>query len=223
MTCADIEPLEWIYKELINTFKEVTIKKGPKLNYLGMLVNQNPDWSIDISMPKLVDQITQDIETIASTPANMNIFDTSGIQTRLSKAASEHFHSLIGKLLYLTIWVRPDLSPAVPALARYVICPTVSHVQKLDRIRSFLKRTAKIRFRISTDPIGEIRAFIDVSFAVHPDLRSHSGLVVVAGNTPLLCKSKRQKIITVNSAESEIVAITNMIPHTSSIWSYLAS
>ena len=75
-------------------------------------------------------------------------------------------------------------------------------------------------FHISRDPIEEMRAFIDTSFATHPDLRSHSGLVIGVG-TPLLCKSRRQKIYTVNSSEAEIVAITDMIPSATKKWHYL--
>ena len=76
-------------------------------------------------------------------------------------------------------------------------------------------------FHFSRDPSKEIRAFIGASFANHPDLRSHSGLVVVGVGTPLLCKSSRQKFYTVNSSEAEFVAITNMIPFAAKKWQYL--
>jgi hypothetical protein len=66
-----------------------------------------------------------------------------------------------------------------------------------------------------------MKIYIDASFANHPDLRSHSGFIVVVGNTPLLWKSRKQKINTVNTFESEIVASTDMLPYGIRIWNYL--
>ena len=54
-------------------------------------------------------------------------------------------------------------------------------------------------------------AFIDASFSVHADGKGHTGLVLMWGNAAVAVVSKRQKIGTKDSTESEMVALTDII------------
>jgi hypothetical protein len=51
---------------------------------------------------------------------------------------------------------------------------------------------------------------VDSSFGVHPNGRSHSGLVISLGKGSILCKSTKQKINTKSSAEAELVAVSDL-------------
>ena len=59
-------------------------------------------------------------------------------------------------------------------------------------------------------------SFVDVSFAVHKDMRSHTGGGISFGRGVLLGRSTKQKLNTTSSTESEIVEAADYLPNT--VW-----
>ena len=55
---------------------------------------------------------------------------------------------------------------------------------------------------------------MDASYAVHPDMRSHTGGVISFGTGGVLCKSTKQKINTKSSTEAELVGASDYLPNT---------
>jgi hypothetical protein len=55
-----------------------------------------------------------------------------------------------------------------------------------------------------------------VSYAVHPELKSHTGGVSYFGTGGLLAKTSKQKLNTKNSTEVELVGASDYLPHT--VW-----
>jgi hypothetical protein len=51
--------------------------------------------------------------------------------------------------------------------------------------------------------------YVNASFAVHPNMRSHSGIVVTLFPGPLYAKSSKQKLMTKSSSEAELVTISD--------------
>ena len=50
-----------------------------------------------------------------------------------------------------------------------------------------------------------VRWYVDASFAVHPDYRSHTGAVMTFGEGSIIAMSKKQKLNTRSSTEAELV------------------
>jgi hypothetical protein len=61
-----------------------------------------------------------------------------------------------------------------------------------------------------------VRTWVDASYAVHPDMKSHTGGVMSFGVGGLLCKSSKQKLNTKSSTEAELVGASDYLPNT--IW-----
>ena len=57
-----------------------------------------------------------------------------------------------------------------------------------------------------------LRWFVDASFAVHPDMRGHTGGAMTMGQGFPFDKSTKHKLNTRSSTESEIVAVDDLIP-----------
>jgi hypothetical protein len=57
------------------------------------------------------------------------------------------------------------------------------------------------------DGTGQLRWLVDASFAVHKDMRSHTGAVLSLGQGALMSMSLEQKINTKSSTEAELVGV----------------
>ena len=58
--------------------------------------------------------------------------------------------------------------------------------------------------------------FVDASFAVHKDMKSHTSGVIAFGHGGIACKSTKQKLVTKSSTEAELVETSEYLPST--IW-----
>ena len=71
----------------------------------------------------------------------------------------------------------------------------------------FLKRTATECLIILLDDSRKIIWSIDAAFAVHPDMKSHSGMTMSMGKGAITSLSRKQKLNTRSSTEAELVAV----------------
>ena len=69
---------------------------------------------------------------------------------------------------------------------------------------------------LSIDNLSVVKTWVDASFAVHNNMRSHTGGVIMMGKGSLYASSKRQKLNTKSSTEAELVGAGDFLPQT--IW-----
>ena len=53
--------------------------------------------------------------------------------------------------------------------------------KKLIRMLEYLKGTSKLCLKLKADNLQVLKWYVDASFAVHPDYRSHIGAVMTLG------------------------------------------
>jgi hypothetical protein len=106
---------------------------------------------------------------------------------------------------------RPDVGPAVAFLSTRVRNPTQEDWNKLVHMMSFLKRTSHASLYLSVDSLHIVKWYLDASFAVHPDMKSHTGAVATLGRGAIQTMSTKQKINTRSSTESELVSVDDAI------------
>ena len=66
--------------------------------------------------------------------------------------------------------------------------PTQEDYAKLMRVLEYLHGTRDLDKHIN------ISAYIDASYAIHSDFKSHSGIYVSMGRGPIYCNSSKQRI-----------------------------
>jgi hypothetical protein len=59
---------------------------------------------------------------------------------------------------------------------------------------------------MSTDNTQTIKWYVNSSFTVHKDMRSHTGAIIAYDIKAIISNSTKQKVNTSSSTESEIVA-----------------
>ena len=101
---------------------------------------------------------------------------------------------------------RPDLLVALSFLGKRVAKATEQDQKKLERILSYLKRTRDLKLTLGVDNLHVVKWWADSAFAVHSDLRSHSGLLGTLGRGAIFSKSSTKKLNTISSTEAEVVA-----------------
>jgi hypothetical protein len=69
---------------------------------------------------------------------------------------------------------------------------------------------------IGADDLTTIQTWVDASYAVHDDMKSHTGGAISFGRGALLSKSTKQKLNTKSSTEAELVGASDYLPNT--IW-----
>ena len=68
------------------------------------------------------------------------------------------------------------------------------------------------------DRTGNTYWYVDASFAVHTNMRSHTGAMLTMGQGAIMSMSTKQKINTKSSTEAELVGVDDHIPF--NIWCY---
>jgi hypothetical protein len=101
----------------------------------------------------------------------------------------------------------PGLVTATAYLSTKVKAPTMPDVRKLKQLFGYIKNNRDKKLRIAPTTL-QVAAWADASFTVHPDAKSHTGYVIGFDGFSglILAKSKKQKIVTRSTAESELVA-----------------
>ena len=85
------------------------------------------------------------------------------------------------KLMYVCQRARPDIVTAIAFLCTRVSKSTEEDWDKLKRLLEFLKGTMGDELVLGADKVEDLLTFVDVSFAVHGDMRSHTGGCVSFG------------------------------------------
>jgi histone deacetylase 1/2 len=147
---------------------------------------------------------------ISSRPATV-----PGIVRRkdLSMALKQPFPlyaSLIGALLYLAVWTRPDISNSTQKLTRSLATPTQEDLVAAYRILNYLSHTQDLAIVYTADASPAVEAFCDSDYASDPNSvpprRSTSGAVVLMAGGPILWASKTQASVAASTCEAEYMA-----------------
>jgi hypothetical protein len=83
---------------------------------------------------------------------------------------------------------------------------------KLIRMLPFIRATKDDFLTLSVNILHNVRWWVDASYAVHPDMKSHTGGAMSLGKGVIYGTSKRQKLNTKSSTELELVGTDDVMP-----------
>jgi hypothetical protein len=140
----------------------------------------------------------------APTPATDDLF-AEGDGKKLSKDDAEVFHTFVAKGLFACKRARPDIHTAIATLCTHVKGPNQDDWNKLIRLLKYCNGTRDDKLILSAENLHVIKWYVDSSFAVHPDFKSHTGGIMTYGGGATQSISRKQKLNTRSSTESELV------------------
>ncbi|CAE7564255.1 unnamed protein product [Symbiodinium sp. CCMP2456] len=135
------------------------------------------------------------------------LIDADPVTIDTSSPVVKEAQRRVGELLWLMGRTRPDIQHTVSVMAaRITRCPEI--VNKVgERLLDYLNETKHYRLALvqdSDDAITELSIYTDSSFAPSGG-RSQGAAVVFYGQAPLTWRAGRQQLVTLSTAESELV------------------
>ncbi len=206
--------LAWANK-MYGSLGEVKASRGKVHDYLGMKFDFSTRGKVKVDMAdyvaKMIDDFPEDLKPtdVAATPAGMNLFEV-GDGEKLDKKKKEEFHTAVAKALFATKRARPDAHQVVAVLSTRVKEPTTNDWCKLVRLMKYFNGTRKEHLTLSASNLHVIKWYVDASFAVHPDFKSHTGGMMTMGSGAIHSTSKKQKLNTRSSTEAELVGADDL-------------
>ena len=131
----------------------------------------------------------------------------------------DYFHRMVARLLFVAKRARPDLQVAVTFLCTCVSAQTRQDYNKLATVIKYIRHTIHLPLLIGWDESGVLIWSVDAAFAVHKDMRSHTGAALTMGKRAMLSLSTKQKINTKSSTEAELVGVDDTMNFV--VWSKL--
>jgi hypothetical protein len=113
--------------------------------------------------------------------------------------------------MFLCKRARPDVNLVVGFLSSRVTEPNEGDWRKLLKTLGFLKGTIDDVLQLEADDKQTLSWYIDAAFAVHMDMKSHTGAVFTMGKGALVSDSRKQRVNSRSSTESEIVGVDDEI------------
>ena len=159
-------------------FGKLARTTGDKHTFLGMDVEMVSKGKIAVSTPQHINEaiegLGEEIKGTAVNPAKSKLFSINYESPRLTGNKKETFHSVTAKVLRISQQSRPDLNTAVSFLCTRVKEPMEEDWRKVRRVICYLKATKNDK-RIMMDDLWSLRTWIDGSYAVHDNMRGHTG------------------------------------------------
>jgi hypothetical protein len=212
ITCKNDDANKDIVRILRKKYKDVTVNEGVVHSYIGITFDYSTPGKVLLTQEGYTGDLIlhYEIKSAVKTPAGDDLFTIDVTSPLLSSEKAEEFHTLSAKLLYLSKRTRPDIQVAVCFLVSRVQEPTEQDAKKAVRVLRYLYGTQHLGVIIEPDAnFFCVRSYIDASYGVHPDGKSHTGVTISMGKGPIMSKSTKQKLVSKSSTEAELIALSD--------------
>jgi hypothetical protein len=190
-----------------------TLKRGvgPRLTYLGMVIDHLPCGTVEVRGPATVADIAaafqSTLKPVNDYPMNATTVHVDGDADTIDATM---YRKLVGMVNYYQMIFRPDLAYLVSIISSAMSAPTFRDWRVAERGYRYIMGTADdccIRFHRDDD--FSLHAWADASFQSREAGRSQTGYCFSLGreNGMFYSKSQKQSGIPQSSTESEYVAL----------------
>ena len=195
----------------------MTVTRGASHVFLGMDMRFSKACTVKIKMTEYIKEAITDfgenISRSVATPANKDLFEIDKPSGDLTMKNKETFQSVIAKHLYVSKRARRDIELPIAFLCTRVACSTEQDWLNLKRVLEYLYGTLEKILMLGADKIQKMKTWVDTSYAVHKDMKSHTGGVVSFGRGAALSKSSKHKLNVKSSTEAELVGASDYLPY----------
>ena len=115
-----------------------------------------------------------------------NLFKVYHERENLSEIEARAFHNVMDKLTRIGKRAHPQIQTTVDFLTTRIKDTDNDDQKKLVSILKYLYCTAEIVLTLSSEIFNVVKCWVDGSYAVHPDMQSHTGENMSMGESYIL-------------------------------------
>jgi hypothetical protein len=214
ITSVDEADIEWVVDTLRSKYETVSLNTGGLHSYLGQTFDLRVAGEVSVSMDGYTRDIldSSGVKGFRATPATPELYEITEGLPLLDKKQQDDFHSLVMRLMFLAQRARPDILTAVAFLSRRWGKVTAEDRGKLERVLMYLNSWPDLKMTLACEDELRVYGYVDASFAVHNDMKSHTGGIISLGKGSVHVSSKKQQLMTKSSTESELVGLSDQLP-----------
>lgn len=195
---------------------EVKVVRGLKHDYLAMILDFTTEGKLRLDMVEYTKQMIKDFPyDLRGKPMNCpwteKLFKVDKTSKALDEKRKKMFHTFVMKGMFLCKRGRPDIHTGITFLSMRTGNPNNGDWEKLLRLLKFLNQTKDDVLTLEASDEQSITWYVDAAFAVHEDMRSHSGATMTLGKGMVTSGSTKQKINTRSSTEAELVGMDDYV------------
>ena len=188
-----------VIKEIESHFGKMSVTHGNKHSYLGMEIEFIGNGKVTFlqkdHLLEVIATFGEDVSIPVTSTAKKNLFSVNENNKLLDERKSDTIHSTTQKLLFVAKRSRPDIQPTLSFLCTRVQKSNVTDWEKLKRLLQFINDTIDERLTPSADEgLTFMKTWVDASYAVHPNMRGHTGGCLTLGRGMLHGRSSKQKL-----------------------------
>ncbi len=173
------------------------VARGKVHKYLGMTLDFATLKIVKVTMLEYVDEIIGSWDKACSelndgyktvscrkriaTAAPDDLFKVDEDAMKLDQVRATAFHNITAKGIYVAKRARPNISLRIAFLTTRVKGPDIDDWHKLCHLVQYLRSMHELPLILVADGTGVLSWYVDTPFAVHPDMRGHTGGVMTMG------------------------------------------
>jgi hypothetical protein len=209
--CNSREFLDWVKAGILAEFGLKDL--GPVSTFLGVQFKRDLESKeLWIHQESYIDTLLADYDMTNCNPVSMPMdpvhpFGRPGDSYPHVPDLTSAFQTMNGRLLFLSLFTRPDICYAVNRLTQFNANPEPCHYAAGKRLIRYLKGTKSLRLHYGGDGQTGLVAYSDSDWAGEPDRYSVSGYAWFFHGCLVSWGSKKQRSITLSSTEAEYVAM----------------
>jgi hypothetical protein len=199
--------IEYLRQEYESIFEDgsgaMTVIRGKIHKYLCMTLDYTVRGQVKITMFDYIDEILTAFDKAEpkgggtkTSAAPGSLFKVDEFFLKLKQDKDVEFHNLVSNTLYSTKRSRSATCTAIAFLTTRVQAPDKDDWKKLVHLMRYIRGTRTMPLILSANGSGILKWWVDASFAVHPNMRGHSGGGLSLGRGFPIVSSTKQKLNT---------------------------
>jgi hypothetical protein len=204
MTGSDVEGVRELKEAMSRRFKMKDL--GAAVSYLGMEIKREGE-SIKLRQEKYTTQLLKDSGMwdvkAKTTPMESGLKLT---MTTAEKAVrQEDYRRLVGKIQWLAVVTRPDISWAVSRLASVANGPSEEAWGALKRLLRYLRGTTARGLRYGC--VSPLIGYSDANWAEGEEGKVTTGIIFMMNGGPIHWFSRKQNVVALSTCEAEYIGV----------------
>ena len=206
---GDDEKFKGLQDQLTATYTKIVSQTESPINYLGMQLTQTED-GYEVTQTGMVLKLLEEynVQGVKPSPSNSTFQEVDDTAPLLAKVRFNSFRTIVMTLLYIARRTRPDILFQVVWFTSRMNVATEQDMSKLLHVMKYLNGTREMGMRFAPNVQAHpMSAQVDSSHGLHQSGHGHWGLCISLYGMTVLCMSRKHKLMTRSSCESEILGV----------------